>query len=48
LAAVHRFFDALAARGERLADACMPATAARDARGDRDTPRPRVGEALAA
>jgi tRNA-dihydrouridine synthase B len=48
LAAVHRFFDALAARGERLADACMPATAARDARGDRHTSRPRVGEALAA
>jgi tRNA-dihydrouridine synthase B len=53
LAAVHRYFDALAERGERLADAgatftTTTATAATDARGDRGPSRPWVGEALAA
>jgi tRNA-dihydrouridine synthase B len=48
IAAVQRYFDALAARGERLAEARITATAAPDARGVRANPRPRVGEALAA
>ena len=50
LAALHGYFDRLAAMGERIVEAKAPAEGAADACAEvaRDHPRPWVGEALAA